>query len=51
MKRAFGGIRGLPTSILIDREGRIRHRVTGIFTEPALRLAVGRLLAEKPAED
>lgn len=50
MKRAFGGIRGLPTSILIDRDGRIRHRVAGIFTEPALRLAVNRLLAEEPAE-
>jgi cytochrome c biogenesis protein CcmG, thiol:disulfide interchange protein DsbE len=46
MIRAFGGIRGTPTSFLIDREGRIRHRVFGIFTEPMLRLAVGRLLAE-----
>jgi peroxiredoxin len=36
----------IPTSILIDRNGRIRHRVTGIFAEPALRLAVNRLLAE-----
>jgi cytochrome c biogenesis protein CcmG, thiol:disulfide interchange protein DsbE len=44
--RGFGGIRGTPTSFLIDREGRVRHRVHGIFTEPALRMAVGRLLGE-----
>ena len=45
--RDYGGVRGLPTSFLIDREGRIRHRVTGIFAEPALRAAVNRLLEEK----
>jgi cytochrome c biogenesis protein CcmG, thiol:disulfide interchange protein DsbE len=44
--RGFGGIRGTPTSFLIDREGRVRHRVHGIFAEPALRMAVGRLLGE-----
>jgi cytochrome c biogenesis protein CcmG, thiol:disulfide interchange protein DsbE len=44
--RDFGGVRGLPTSFLIDREGRIRHKVVGIFAEPALRMAVDRLLAE-----
>ncbi|MGD8278840.1 MAG: TlpA disulfide reductase family protein, partial [Gemmatimonadota bacterium] len=44
--RAFGGYRGLPTSILIDREGRIRYRITGYYVEPALRAAVGRLLRE-----
>ncbi|HSJ12987.1 MAG TPA: TlpA disulfide reductase family protein [Longimicrobiales bacterium] len=46
LQRAFGGVRGLPTSFLIDRHGRIRHTVTGIFAEPALRAAVDRLLAE-----
>lgn len=46
MARAYGGNRGLPTSFLIDRQGRIRHTVTGIFAEPALRAAVDRLLAE-----
>jgi hypothetical protein len=46
LEHAFGGVRGLPTSFLIDRRGRIRHSVTGIFAEPALRAAVGRLLAE-----
>lgn len=42
--RDFGGVRVLPTSFLIDREGRIRQEVKGIFAEPALRLAVGHLL-------
>lgn len=44
--RAFGGARALPTSYLLDRQGRIRHTVTGIFTEVALEQAVNRLLAE-----
>lgn len=45
----FGGINALPTSFLIDREGRIRREVKGIFAEPALRLAVGHLLDEPPS--
>lgn len=44
--RDFGGVRALPTSFLIDREGRVRQEVTGIFAEPALRMAVGHLLEE-----
>ena len=48
---SYGGARTIPTSILIDRGGRIRHRVTGIFAEPALRLAVNRLLAEPRPPD
>lgn len=44
--RAFGGARALPTSFLLDRQGRIRHTVTGIFAEIALEQAVNRLLAE-----
>ena len=46
LQRAFGGVRGLPMSFLIDRQGRIRHKVIGIFAEPTLRAAVDRLLAE-----
>jgi len=42
----YGGVRALPTSFLIDRNGHIRHAVKGFFAEPALRLAVNRLLAE-----
>jgi cytochrome c biogenesis protein CcmG, thiol:disulfide interchange protein DsbE len=47
--QAFGGVRSLPTSYLIDREGRIRHVVRGYWAEPALRRAVDRLLNESPA--
>lgn len=46
VRRAFGGVRALPKSFLIDRKGMIRHTVTGIFAEPALRKAVERLLEE-----
>lgn len=42
----FGGVQALPTSYLVGRDGTIRQRVTGIFAEPALRLAVDRLLDE-----
>lgn len=46
----FGGVRALPTSFLFDREGRIRHTVTGSFAGPALAQAVDRLLDEAPAD-
>jgi peroxiredoxin len=42
--RSYGGAHVLPTSILVDREGRIAHRVEGLYAEPALRAAVRRLL-------
>jgi peroxiredoxin len=42
----FGGINSFPTSFLIDRQGRVRYTVRGIFAGPALRAAVDRLLAE-----
>ncbi len=48
VRRDYGGVHALPTSFLIDREGRIRHQVTGLFAEPALRRAVEHLLAEEP---
>ena len=44
IERAFGGYRALPTSILIDRAGRIRYRVTGYYVEPLLRAVIDRLL-------
>jgi peroxiredoxin len=44
--RDYGGINALPESFLVDRDGRIRHRVIGFFAEPALRAAVQRLLEE-----
>ena len=43
---AFGDITSLPTSLLIDKRGRVRYTVKGFFAEPALRAAVDRLLAE-----
>lgn len=42
--RAYGGANVLPTSILIDPNGRIVHRVEGFYAEPALRAAIRRLL-------
>jgi cytochrome c biogenesis protein CcmG, thiol:disulfide interchange protein DsbE len=42
--RDYGGVRALPESFLVDRGGRIRHRVVGYFAEPALRSAVSRML-------
>lgn len=42
--QAYGGARVVPTSILIDRQGRIVHRVEGFYAEPVLRAAVKRLL-------
>ncbi len=44
---AFGGIDAFPTSFLVDRQGRIRYTVHGIFAEFTLRSAVDRLLAER----
>lgn len=45
-RRAFGGIRGIPTTFVIDRNGVVRHRVVGYFAPPAMRAAVNRLLEE-----
>jgi peroxiredoxin len=42
----FGGIRAIPTTFLIDRRGRVRYQVQGMFTRPALDQAVERLLEE-----
>lgn len=44
---AFGGISSFPTSFLIDRRGRVRYTVRGMFVETALRPAVDRLLGER----
>ena len=45
VERAFGGVRGYPTSILIDREGIIRHVVIGPLAAASFEPAVRRLLA------
>ena len=44
--RAFGGIPGIPTTFILDRHGRVRHRVVGYFAPPAMNAAVSRLLDE-----
>ena len=47
---AFGGARTLPTSILIDAEGRVRGRVTGVYDQRQLVADVDRLLREAGRE-
>jgi peroxiredoxin len=42
--RSYGGARVLPTSVLIDREGRIAHTVEGFYAETTLRASIRRLL-------
>lgn len=43
---AFGGVRGYPTSFLLDRDGVVRHTVMGPVGPITLRPAIRRLLAE-----
>ncbi len=43
-RRAFGGISGIPTTFVIDRNGVVQHRIVGYFAPPAMRAAVRRLL-------
>lgn len=45
---AFGGVRGYPTSFLLDRRGVVRHEVIGPLAPATLELAVRRLLDEPP---
>ncbi len=42
---AFGGIRGVPTSVLLDRNGRVHYKVVGPLAAATLEPAVRRLLA------
>ncbi|HSA54958.1 MAG TPA: TlpA disulfide reductase family protein [Gemmatimonadaceae bacterium] len=44
---AFGGVQGIPTSFLLDRDGRIRHRVVGPLAPVSLEPAVRRLLSQR----
>ena len=46
-ERTFGGVFGLPTSLFIDRGGRIRQRVVGVVAEQTLRMQLDTLLAER----
>ncbi|MBL0940978.1 MAG: TlpA family protein disulfide reductase [Gemmatimonadaceae bacterium] len=44
---AFGGVRGYPTSFLLDKHGVVRHTVIGPVAPLTLRPAIRRLLAEQ----
>ncbi|HEY5162372.1 MAG TPA: TlpA disulfide reductase family protein [Terriglobales bacterium] len=46
--QGFGRPNVLPTSFLIDRQGRIRNEVRGAFASMALERAIDHLLAEAP---
>ncbi len=46
MMQTFGNPNLLPTSFLIDQEGRVRGEVQGVFASAALQQAVDRLLGE-----
>lgn len=47
--RAFGGVRGYPTSFLLDKRGVLRHTVLGPVAPLTLRPAIARLLREDAA--
>jgi len=49
-RAAFGGIPGIPTTFIIDRDGVLRHKVVGYFTGPALDAAVDRLRDDATVE-
>jgi hypothetical protein len=44
--RELGGVVGYPTSVLIGRDGRVRHRVMGPIGPLSLEPAIRRALAE-----
>jgi peroxiredoxin len=43
----YGGVDALPQSFLLDKQGRVRRIVSGVFSEGSLREAVDELLAEE----
>jgi len=45
-ERLFGGVNAIPTTFVIDRAGRIRYQVRGMFARPTLERTVDHLLAE-----
>lgn len=50
LEAAFGGVRGYPTSFLVDRTGRVRHKALGPLAMVSFEPAVRRLLAEPSAD-
>jgi thiol-disulfide isomerase/thioredoxin len=49
LERAFGGVVGYPTSFLVDRTGRVRHKALGPLAMISFEPAVRRLLSEEIA--
>ena len=47
---ALGGVRGYPTSFLLDKRGIIRHKVLGPIAPLTLRPAINRLVREPPVD-
>ena len=45
---AFGGVSRLPTSFIIDKQGRVRHKISGQVHYARLKELVTPLLAENP---
>lgn len=48
---ALGGVRGYPTSVLIGRDGTVRHRVQGPIGPLSLEPAIRRALADTALAD
>lgn len=46
IETAFGGVQGYPTSVLLDRTGRVRYKVVGPLAMASLEPAVRRLLRD-----
>lgn len=46
VETAFGGMQGYPTSVLLDRTGRVRYKVLGPLAMASLEPAVRRLLRD-----
>jgi len=47
IRRLYGGVDMLPQSFLLDKRGRVRKTVAGVFSEGTLRKLVDELLAEE----
>ncbi len=46
VQKSFGGVRALPTRILVDKTGRIRKQIPGVVADSILRDEVRALVAE-----
>ena len=46
VEQAYGGIRGIPTTFLIDKQGRIAQRYVGYQDKPVFERQIQALLAE-----